>query len=137
MELVAVDDDLPQCVGPGDLLALLLLAPGVHPHVGPGNVLRPPRRLRALLPPAWLPSPRAVLQHERDEGSQLSLGHLLHRCWDPVHHNGRQLVQILVNHVGRGRLLRERRLQLRHDDCLEVPHHVLQGFGSECSEVVD
>ncbi len=51
----------------------LLICAGIHAHVGPGHVLRPPGRLRALLAPARLTPPRAVLQHQRYEGTQLGL----------------------------------------------------------------
>ncbi len=47
----------------------LLICARIHAHVGPGHVLRPPGGLRALLAPARLPSPRAVLQHQRYEGT--------------------------------------------------------------------
>ena len=136
VELVAVGHDVPEGVGPGQLLPLLLLTPSVHPNILPGHLLGPPGRLGALLAPARLAAARAVLQHEGDEGPQLGLGHLLHRSRNPIDHYRRKLVQVRVLDIGCGGLLRQGCLQLAHDDSLEVPDHILQRFGAERPEVV-
>ena len=52
---------------------LLFLCADITANVGPRNVLRPPDGLAAFLAPAWFPATRGILQHLRDESSQLCL----------------------------------------------------------------
>lgn len=52
---------------------LLLLGTDVAADVGPGDVLRPPDGLAALLAPAGLPTARGVFEHLWDEGAELGL----------------------------------------------------------------
>lgn len=52
---------------------LLFLCADIAANVGPWNVLRPPDGLAAFLAPAWFPPTCGILQHLRDESSQLRL----------------------------------------------------------------
>ncbi|CAN8025579.1 unnamed protein product, partial [Ixodes persulcatus] len=135
---VAVDHNLAQGVRARVAAHLLLVLLGAHvaADVGPRQVAGPPEGAGGLLAPAGLAPARRVLEHQRDERTQLRLeregeegshlGHLLDGGGDAVHDDGRQFVQRGVVLGLRGRLLGQGRLQLPNQHPATGAHHRLQ-----------
>lgn len=64
------------------------------------------------------------------------LRHFFHWSGNSINNDGWKLVEIWIINSWSWSMLRQSRLQLGHDDRLEVFDHVLQRFGSERPEAV-